>query len=171
MDIKDIIKIRREELGLTYEELGKLVGVGKSTVRKWETGMIENMRRDNIVALSKALNISPSVIMGWDSNNQFIPSPLADKEPKLSHLSTQKVTLINNYDKLNDLGKAKLLDYSNDLVEAPKYIQNNIVELPTATEELSNMFTNIAAHDDDLTADEKAEADKRILEAIKKLKK
>ncbi|MFR3499829.1 MAG: helix-turn-helix domain-containing protein, partial [Paraclostridium bifermentans] len=43
LEIKDLIKLRRQELGLTYEELGKLVGVGKSTVRKWETGMIENM--------------------------------------------------------------------------------------------------------------------------------
>ena len=34
MDIKDIIRKRRLELGLTYEELGKMVGVGKSTVRK-----------------------------------------------------------------------------------------------------------------------------------------
>ncbi len=66
MDIKDIIRKRRLELGLTYEELGKRVGVGKSTVRKWETGMIENMKRDNIIALAKALNISPAVLMGWE---------------------------------------------------------------------------------------------------------
>ena len=60
MKTKDILRQKRLELGLTYEELGNLVGVGKSTVRKWETGMIDNMRRDNIVALSKALNLSPS---------------------------------------------------------------------------------------------------------------
>ncbi|NSB16493.1 helix-turn-helix transcriptional regulator [Clostridium beijerinckii] len=66
MDVKDIIRKRRLELGLTYEELGNAIGVGKSTVRKWETGLIENMRRDNIVALAKALNISPALIMGWD---------------------------------------------------------------------------------------------------------
>lgn len=165
MDIKDIIRIKREELGLTYEELGKLVGVGKSTVRKWETGMIENMRRDNIVALSKALNISPSVIMGWTSDEEFKSTTLSDKE----------TILINNYNKLNNLGKDKLIDYSNDLVETPKYvdIENNVVELPvqSATEELSNMFTNIAAHDDGLTDEEKSEADKRILTAIKKLNK
>ena len=79
MQIKDLIKARREELGLTYEALGKLVGVGKSTVRKWETGMIENMRRDNIIALSKALNISPSILMGWEdckyeSKSNFNPN-------------------------------------------------------------------------------------------------
>ncbi len=70
MELKDLIRKRREELNLTYEQLGKMVGVGKSTVRKWETGMIENMRRDNIVALSKALDISPSDIMGWNTENE-----------------------------------------------------------------------------------------------------
>ena len=38
--------------------------VGKSTVRKWETGMIENMGRDKIVALSKILDVSPLEILG-----------------------------------------------------------------------------------------------------------
>ena len=36
----------------------------KSTVRKWETGMIENMGRDKIVALSKILDVSPLEILG-----------------------------------------------------------------------------------------------------------
>lgn len=49
------IKARREELGYTLEEVGKMVGVGKSTVRKWEQGMISNMGRDKISKLSQAL--------------------------------------------------------------------------------------------------------------------
>ena len=60
------IKARREELGMTLEEVGKLVGVGKSTVRKWETGMIVNMRQDKIAALAKALEVSPAFLMGWE---------------------------------------------------------------------------------------------------------
>lgn len=74
MDTKDILKRKRLELGLTYEELGSLVGVGKSTVRKWETGMIDNMRRDNIVALSKALNLSPTTLMGLDELEEHPPT-------------------------------------------------------------------------------------------------
>ncbi len=63
MEIKDIIRKRREELDLTYEQLGKIVGVGKSTVRKWETGIIGNLRSDNILALAKGLNLSPSTLI------------------------------------------------------------------------------------------------------------
>ena len=38
---------RRKELGLTLEDVGNIVGVTKSTVKKWESGYIENMRREN----------------------------------------------------------------------------------------------------------------------------
>ena len=50
---------RRKELGLTLEEVGNAVGVGKSTVRKWENGMIKNMGRDKIVLLANVLKMVP----------------------------------------------------------------------------------------------------------------
>lgn len=63
------LKSRRLELELTLEEVANQVGVTKSTVRKWETGSIENMKRDKIALLAKALNVSPLYIMGIDETN------------------------------------------------------------------------------------------------------
>lgn len=60
------IKTLRKENNLTLEQVANIVGVGKSTVRKWETGMIANMKRDKISALAKALNTTPAFLMGWD---------------------------------------------------------------------------------------------------------
>ncbi len=57
------LKERRLELHLTLEEVGALVGVGKSTVRKWETGDIANMKIDKINALARALRVSPSSLL------------------------------------------------------------------------------------------------------------
>ncbi len=59
------IKLLREQLNLTLEQVGNIVGVGKSTVRKWETGEIANMRRDKIAALAKALHTTPAYLMDW----------------------------------------------------------------------------------------------------------
>lgn len=67
MSFGEKIKSLRLELGLTLEEVGQIVGVGKSTVRKWESGEIANMRRDKIALLAKALHVDPAVLMGWDS--------------------------------------------------------------------------------------------------------
>lgn len=76
MDIGDKIKQLREAKGMTLEELGNKVGVGKSTVRKWETGMIENMRRDKIKKVADALDTTPDYLMGWsDGTEDFIETP------------------------------------------------------------------------------------------------
>ena len=66
MNLGEKIKMLRLQQGLTLEEVGNRVGVGKSTVRKWESGQIANMRRDKIALLAKALNTTPSYLMGWD---------------------------------------------------------------------------------------------------------
>lgn len=58
-EIANKIKNRRQELGLTLEDVAQAVGVGRSTVRKWETGMIKNMGRDKIAALAQVLKINP----------------------------------------------------------------------------------------------------------------
>ena len=60
------IRLLREQRGYSLEELGKRVGVGKSTVRKWETGLIENMGRDKIARLSDVFGVSPTYLINDD---------------------------------------------------------------------------------------------------------
>lgn len=91
------IKELREAKGMTLEELGNKVGVGKSTVRKWENGMIANMRRDKISKIANALGCSPSYLMGWEENlnkenSDLIPDILSD-EKLLDHI--KKVMCLN----------------------------------------------------------------------------
>lgn len=74
----ELIKKKRLELGLTLEEVGTAVGVGKSTVRKWETGMISNMKRDKIAKLASILHISPADLIDTSPD-----SVLSDTEIKL----------------------------------------------------------------------------------------
>ena len=64
------IKELRREKGLTLEQVADIVGVGKSTVRKWETGMIANMKRDKISSLAKALGTTPAYLMGWKEDEE-----------------------------------------------------------------------------------------------------
>lgn len=64
------IKSRRKELGLTLEDVGKLVGVSKSTVKKWENGFIKNMRRDKILLLANAIQVSPLDILSLSESSK-----------------------------------------------------------------------------------------------------
>ncbi len=69
MDISKKLKDRRKELNLTMLEVAQKTGVSEATVSRWESGDIANMRRDKIVLLANALQVSPSFIMGWDESN------------------------------------------------------------------------------------------------------
>lgn len=74
MEVKDILKSRRQELNLTMKEVATSVGVNEGTISRWESGDIANMKRDKIMALAKALQISPAVIMGWDDGSTILPA-------------------------------------------------------------------------------------------------
>ena len=72
------IKMLRTQHGLTLEQIAQKVGVGKSTVRKWETGMIANMKRDKIAVLAEALHTTPAYLMGWDEEKSTEDHTLSD---------------------------------------------------------------------------------------------
>lgn len=75
-DLSQKIKDLRAANNLTLEDVARQVGVGKSTVRKWETGQIANMRRDKISKLAAALHTTPAYLMGWE--NEESPTPVAE---------------------------------------------------------------------------------------------
>lgn len=84
MDYGNRIKQLRLQKGYTLEELGKIVGVGKSTVRKWETGAIANMRRDKIAKLAAALGTSVNEIIGISDQSAAPPqAPVPDERHEL----------------------------------------------------------------------------------------
>ncbi len=68
MEICEKLKERRKELALTMLEVAQKIGVSEATVSRWESGDIANMRRDKIVSLASALQVSPSFIMGWEDH-------------------------------------------------------------------------------------------------------
>lgn len=60
MNIGQTIKEARIAKGLTQEELGKLVGVQKSAVAKWENGRVINIKRSSLQRIAIALDIKGS---------------------------------------------------------------------------------------------------------------
>ena len=98
MAIEDMarkIKQLRQDQGLTLEQVAKVVGVGKSTVRKWETGMIANMKRDKIADLAKALGTTPAYLMGWEDDTEEKPT-----SPTIEDLSEGEKALLELFNKV-----------------------------------------------------------------------
>lgn len=99
--------LRRKELGLTLEEVGNAVGVGKSTVRRWENGMIRNMGRDKIAAIAKILQMDPVEFVPGDAQkNNHLPNytgaddlevlDILHQNPKLRLLFDKQKTLTDS---------------------------------------------------------------------------
>ena len=84
MELNEKLYNLRKLRGLTLEQVGERVGVGKSTVRKWESGQIANMRRDKIAKLAHALSVSPAYLMGWT------------EDPSVISVETRRVPIIGD---------------------------------------------------------------------------
>ena len=101
-DIGKKMYLRRKELGLTLEEVGNAVGVGKSTVRRWENGMIKNMGRDKIAAVARVLQMNPVDLVPMEADYD-------DEEgfyiaiPKEDHDDLQRLEALHQNPKLRML--------------------------------------------------------------------
>ena len=71
MTTGDRIKRLRKDLGLSADELGKMIGKDRSTIYRYERGEIENATVDVIPRLAGALQTTPQHIMGWDNKPTF----------------------------------------------------------------------------------------------------
>lgn len=71
MEMGDIIKQLRLQRGITQEELGNVIGVQKSAIRKYESGKVENMKRSSIKKMADFFNVSPSYLMGMEENINY----------------------------------------------------------------------------------------------------
>lgn len=67
-----IIKQLRLQKGLTQEELGKVIGVQKSAIRKYESGMVQNIKRSSIKKLADFFGVSPSYLLGYEDSSTTI---------------------------------------------------------------------------------------------------
>ena len=75
LNIGSLLKRKRKEKGLTLEEVANAVGVGTSTVSKWERGFIKNMKRNKLESLSQVLGLDPiALIRGFadETNDEEI---------------------------------------------------------------------------------------------------
>lgn len=96
----DRIRRRREEIGMTQEELARKLGyTSATTVSKLELGA-NNLRQSKIKALADALQTTPEYIMGWtEQKDDGVPSyyhdPAAAEIAEFLHKNPQYKVLFD----------------------------------------------------------------------------
>lgn len=68
MKLGELLAERREYLNLSQQDVASAIGTNKSTISRYETGDISNMRRDRIYKLANVLKLSTKVIMNWQDD-------------------------------------------------------------------------------------------------------
>lgn len=134
MNIGNLITEKRKEKDLTMKSLAEIMGVSESTVSRWESGDIENIKRKKIEQLSKALDISVYKLMGW-------PEPNADVN-NLVETTVQKINEIEEERKKSS--KKRMIMYS--LMANPRFedIAQKLEKMPKEDQErVLNMIESI----------------------------
>lgn len=58
------IKERREQIGLTLEDIATHVGVARSTIQRYEVGSINRPKLPVLLSISQALRVNPDWLLG-----------------------------------------------------------------------------------------------------------
>ena len=90
------IRARREELGLSQEELGGMLGYkSRSSINKIELDA-RNLTQSKIKAIADALKTTPGYIMGWPEEEQTVKKK--HSAPELSAEEQEAVNLLAGLD-------------------------------------------------------------------------
>lgn len=99
-DIGKKIRARREELGLTQEELATKLGYkSKTTIAKIENGT-NDIVQSKVVDFANALNTSIPYLMGWEEESTTADTLLEAYDSELAS-DAQFKRLMEYYKKLN----------------------------------------------------------------------
>ena len=107
MDIGQLIKAARLKKGYTQEELGKLIGVQKSAVAKYEKGRIVNIKRSVLAKLASELEIPPIDLV---SDIQNDPIKTANDLAAVV-LDSDLMSMVSDYNMLNEKLKEEAREY------------------------------------------------------------
>ena len=113
MHTGDIIKALREQANMTQAELGKQLGVNKSTVQKYENGMVQNLKIKTLRKLCEIFVVPP-----W----QFIyPEHSSISDEQIVMKIRQTLLLAKIHQQLTKEGQTRVYHYLRDLSEIQHY--------------------------------------------------
>lgn len=131
MTIGERIKVARKKKGWTQVKLAKESGIIETTIRKYELG-IQNPKVDNLQKLADALGVGLLELMSHKeqafTGNAATDTALKGMRDMVAATELHQMVraekygnLEKAYDKLNDAGKRKVVEYAEDLAKVDEY--------------------------------------------------
>ena len=76
MTVGDYIKELRTSRGYSQEQLGKMLGVQRAAVQKWECGAVQNLKRETIKKLSEIFKVPASSFVDSENDSTGVKIPV-----------------------------------------------------------------------------------------------
>lgn len=115
-EFKNILLKLRKDRHVTQEQLADALHITKQALSHYERGT-RYPKKETLEAIADYFNVDMNYLTGRSNTTTIItPAPAAG-----STLSKDQEELLCKYDSLNDEGKAKVLDYTSDLVAGGRY--------------------------------------------------
>lgn len=96
------LKYARNDLrNMTLQDVADAVGVARSTVQRYETGKIENIKLPVVESFARALQVNPSWLIG-QSDTMILETPAVH----FSSLTTHEQVLLHAYRSQKDMQPA-----------------------------------------------------------------
>lgn len=118
--VHERIKRLRVASGMTQEELGAKLGVGKATVQKYESGQIQNLKTAHIKTLCRLFKKRPHFFIFDDLEKYEGETENLNESIEMHYGAMLTATLKIGF-RLNEKGRARLLDYAADLAKIEEY--------------------------------------------------
>ena len=110
MQTGDVIKFLRKNFNMTQDELAIKLRVNKSSVQKYESGAVQNLKLETIRELCDLFEVPPWVLI--------FPNYVTSEKMILNSIKYNNIRVITAF---NDAGINKINEYVSDLSMIEKY--------------------------------------------------
>lgn len=115
----------REKAGKSREEVAELLGKSVKTVGHWETGYAQP-DANTLFLLCTIYDADLNDSFGFSSGQKNSPNMTEfAPEEEYPDAGPLRSTLLHNFDQLNQEGRERLVETSDDMVSSRKYIKSN----------------------------------------------
>lgn len=130
----EIIKRVRQEHKMTQEMLAKELGLKKTTIQKYENGMVQNIKIETLRKISRLFQLPPWMLLFPEKLEEF-DLDWSNVSPVLSeNIGKKDIEKIFLYlSRLNINGRKKVMQYTEDLYQIPNYVNEKMKFQPEIT--------------------------------------
>lgn len=103
MGISERIKTRRQELGLSVDEIADKLGIDRATYYRYESQEIKKFPLDCVLPLADILQLPPETLMGWDKRQtdpEPRPEPMIEIEQITKDFDARQLSRLLEYAKM-----------------------------------------------------------------------